>query len=73
MDGFFVYMLFLIVLLAIAVLPAWIAGRKGYSRFGFFIFGLFLWPVAVIVALVVKDKGGPVEPKAGPITFGPQP
>ena len=73
MDGFFLYLLFIVVLFALAYLPAWIAGNKGYSRFGFFVFGVILWPVAVIVALVIKDRGGPVEPKAKPVTFGPQP
>jgi hypothetical protein len=73
MTGFLLWLIAFVVLVAIAVLPAWIAGNKGYSRFGFFVFGLFLWPVAVIVALVVKDRGGPVEPKAKPISFGPQP
>lgn len=73
MTGFLLWLIFIVLLFAIALLPAWIAGRKGYSRFLFFVFAVFLWPVALIVALVMKDRGGPVEPKAGPVTFGPQP
>jgi hypothetical protein len=72
MDGFLVWLIFVVVLFAIAYLPAWLAGNKGYSRLLFFVFGLILWPVAVIVALVIKDRGGPVE-RARPVTFGPQP
>jgi hypothetical protein len=53
--------LILIVILAIiwislAFWPARVAARKGHSFFGFFIFSLFLWPLALIVAYVVQDR-----------------
>lgn len=47
--------LILIVILAIiwislAFWPARVAARKGHSWLGYFIFSLFLWPIALIVA-----------------------
>jgi hypothetical protein len=53
--------LILIVILAIiwislAFWPARVAARKGHSFLGFFIFSLFLWPLALIVAYVVQDR-----------------
>jgi len=46
----------LLVWVAIAFWPARVAGRKGHSFIGFFIFSLFFFPAAVIVAYVVKDR-----------------
>jgi hypothetical protein len=50
----------LIVILAIiwitlAFWPARVAARKGHSFLGYFIFSLFLWPIALITAYVVQD------------------
>jgi hypothetical protein len=36
--------------------PVRIAGRKGHSSFGFFIFSLIFFPAALIVAYVVKPR-----------------
>ena len=47
---------YIVVLGVIALLPAWIAGRKGQGFWTFYVFGLLLWIVAVPVALLVKDK-----------------
>jgi hypothetical protein len=40
----------------IAFWPARVASRKGRSFFGYFIFSLFFFPAALIVAYVVSDK-----------------
>ena len=46
----------IIIWIAIAFWPARVAGRKGHSFFGFFIFSLFFFPAAIIVAYLVKDR-----------------
>ena len=46
----------LIVWVAIAFWPARVAGRKGHSFIGYFIFSLFFFPAALIVAYGVKDR-----------------
>jgi hypothetical protein len=40
----------------LALIPAWIAHRKGQGFSTFYVFGLLLWIVAVPVALLVKDR-----------------
>ena len=56
-SGFWLWwFLALLVWVAIAFWPARVAGRKGHSFIGFFIFSLFFFPAAVIVAYVVKDR-----------------
>ena len=44
--------------IAIAFWPARVAGRKGHSFIGFFIFSLVFFPAALIVAYVVEDRRG---------------
>ena len=57
MSGFwFWWFVAFIVWVAIAFWPARVAGRKGHSFIGFFIFSLFFFPAAIIVAYVVRDK-----------------
>jgi hypothetical protein len=36
-----------------------VAGRKGHSFLGYFIFSLFLFPIALIMAYVVDDRSVP--------------
>ena len=48
--------LFLVIWIAIAFWPARVAGRKGHSFFGYFIFSLFFFPAALIVAYLVSDR-----------------
>jgi hypothetical protein len=56
-SGFWLWSFFaLIIWVAIAFWPARVAGRKGHSFIGFFIFSLFFFPAAIIVAYVVKDR-----------------
>ena len=45
-----------IVWIAIAFWPARVAGRKGHSFVGYFIFSLFFFPAAIIVAYLVPDR-----------------
>jgi hypothetical protein len=48
--------LFVVIWVAIAFWPARVAGRKGHSFFGFFLFSLLLLPAALIVAYLVQDR-----------------
>ena len=45
----------IIVWIALAFWPARVAGRKGHSFFGYFIFSLF-FPAALIVAYLVSGR-----------------
>jgi hypothetical protein len=47
-----------LIWVAIAFWPARVAGRKGHSFFLFFIFSLFLFPLALITAYLVRDRRG---------------
>jgi hypothetical protein len=46
----------LLIWIAIAFWPARVAGRKGHSFFGFFIFSLIFFPAALITAYLVRDR-----------------
>ncbi len=48
--------IFFIIWIAIAFWPARVAGRKGHSFFGFFLFSLLFFPAALIVAYLVSDR-----------------
>ena len=48
----------LIIWIAIAFWPARVAGRKGHSFIAFFILSLFFFPLALILAYVVRDRRG---------------
>jgi hypothetical protein len=48
--------LFLVIWIAIAFWPARVAGRKGHSFFGYFVFSLIFFPAALIVAYMVSDR-----------------
>jgi hypothetical protein len=48
--------LFVAIGIAIAFWPARVAGRKGHSFFGYFIFSLIFFPAALIVAYMVRDR-----------------
>ena len=45
-----------VIWIALAFWPARVAGRKGHSFFGFFIFSVIFFPAALIVAYVVRDR-----------------
>lgn len=56
-SGFWLWStLFLVIWIAIAFWPARVAGRKGHSFIGYFIFSLIFFPAALIVAYVVDDR-----------------
>jgi len=46
----------LVVWIAFAFWPASVAGRKGHSFIGYFIFSLFFFVIALIVAYMVPDR-----------------
>jgi hypothetical protein len=48
--------IFLLIWIAIAFLPARIAARKEHSFVGYFLFSLVFFPAALIVALVVPNR-----------------
>ena len=48
--------LLFIIWILIAFWPARVARRKGHSFFLFFIFSLFFFPLALLVAYLVRDR-----------------
>ena len=57
-------MMFFIILgtilwIAVALWPAFIARRKGYSFLLFFLISLFFWWITLFVTLFMKDKTQP--------------
>jgi len=47
---------FLVIWIALAFWPARVAGRKGHSFIGYFIFSLFFFPLALLTAYLVHDR-----------------
>jgi hypothetical protein len=56
MNWWFGSIIFAIIWVALAFWPARVAGRKGHSFFGYFVLSLFFFPLALILAYVVKDR-----------------
>lgn len=52
----FLWFLFALIWIAIAFWPARVAARKGHSFVLFFIFSLFFFPAALLVAYLVRDR-----------------
>ena len=50
------FFLFFIVNVGLALIPAAIAQSKGRSFFGYWVFGLFFFVIALVVALVISDE-----------------
>jgi hypothetical protein len=50
------WLIFAAIWIALAFWPARVAGRKGHSFVGYFIFSLFFFPAALIVAYTVDDR-----------------
>jgi hypothetical protein len=46
-----------IIWVAVAFWPARVAARKGHSFIGFFVLSLFFFPLALILAYVVGNRG----------------
>lgn len=52
--------IFLVIIwVALAFWPARVARRKGHSFIGYFIFSVFFFPAALIVAYLVADRTAP--------------
>ncbi|HUV11864.1 MAG TPA: hypothetical protein VMX12_12880 [Acidimicrobiia bacterium] len=45
-----------IIWFLLAFWPARVAGRKGHSFLGYFVLSLFFFPLALIMAYVVRDR-----------------
>lgn len=45
-----------IIWVALAFWPARVANRKGHSFIGFFLLSLIFWPLALVVAYLVRDR-----------------
>src|SRR5216117_1116781 len=54
--------IFFIIWVAIAFWPARVAGRKGHSFFGYFLFSLVFFPAALIVPTWSVIEGCPRRP-----------
>lgn len=54
----------LMIWIAIAFWPARVAARKGHSFLGYFIFSLFFFPLALLVAYMSSNKVGSGTPPA---------
>jgi len=56
-GGFWLWsILFIVIWIAIAFWPARVAARKGHSFFLFFLFSLVFFPLALLVAYLVRDR-----------------
>jgi len=56
LGWWFTWIFAFFIWVALAFWPAPVAGRKGHSFFGFFIFSLLFFPAALVVAYVVQDR-----------------
>jgi len=52
----FGWIVLVFIWLALAFWPARVAGRKGHSFFGYFVFSVFFFPLALIMAYTVRDR-----------------
>ena len=57
-DSWLFWILAALVWIALAFWPARVAGHKGHSFIGYFIFSLVCFPLALIVAYMVHDRAG---------------
>jgi hypothetical protein len=53
------WLILVVIWVALAFWPARVAGRKGHSFIGFFIFSLFFFPASLLVAYLVQDRTAP--------------
>ncbi len=54
----------LLIWIALAFWPARVAGRKGHSFLGYFIFSIFFFPLALLVAYLSNDNTKQSPPPA---------
>jgi hypothetical protein len=57
-DSWLFWIVSVAIWVALAFWPARVAGRKGHSFVGYFILSLFFFPLALVMAYVVKDRAG---------------
>ena len=57
-DSWLFWIVTVAIWVALAFWPARVAARKGHSFIGYFILSLFFFPLALIMAYVVKDRAG---------------
>lgn len=57
-DSWLFWIVAVAIWAALAFWPARVAGRKGHSFIGYFILSLFFFPLALIMAYMVKDRAG---------------
>ncbi len=55
-DNWIFWIVFAIIWIALAFWPARVADRKGHSFFGYFVLSLFFFPLALIIAYMLKDR-----------------
>jgi hypothetical protein len=48
-----------IIWISLAFWPARVADRKGHSFFGYFVFSLVFFPLALLIAYMVQDRTAP--------------
>ena len=48
-----------IIWISLAFWPARVADRKGHSFFGYFVFSLFFFPLALLMAYMSQDRTVP--------------
>ena len=58
----FGWTLLLCLWVALAFWPARVAARKGHSFFWYFVFSLFFFPLALLVAYMVRDEHAGLAP-----------
>ena len=58
----FGWIVLVFIWLALAFWPARVAGRKGHSFFGYFILSLFFFPLALVMAYMVRDRAASPGP-----------
>ena len=52
-----------VIWILIAFWPARVASRKGYSFFGFFLLSIIFFPLALILAYVLRDRTQAPQPQ----------
>ncbi len=55
-DNWIFWIVLAVIWIALAFWPARIADRKGHSFFGYFVLSLVFFPLALIIAFMLKDR-----------------
>ncbi len=57
-GGWLLAIVVVVIWVALAFWPARVAARKGHSFFGYFVLSLLFFPLALVMAYVVRDRRG---------------